>query len=233
MVKATTTLTSTTLDTEKALVEFKREITFPDTFVIKTTTDYVDAGETLKDIKSRQKKLDELKKSATRPIDEAKKAILALFADPEQRLKSAEVHLKQALNAYNARIEEARLVEQARLRDLQRKEQERLLARAKKAEEQGNFDKAQDLQDRVEFMPVPIVVMDTEKVKGISTRTTWHAEVTDLGKLVQAVASGTWPLSLVEPNMKVLANLATSLRDQANIPGVRIFSEQGVVARPD
>ena len=62
-------------------------------------------------------------------------------------------------------------------------------------------------------------------VAGESTRTTWKAEVQDLGKLVAAVAAGAVPIAVLEINMTMLNKLVAVSKDKTNIPGVRAYED--------
>src|SRR5450759_2943140 len=80
---------------EKSLVGFK----------VVTVTQYEQAGETLKEIKGAQKRLDTLRKSFTQPIDQAKSAIMNFFRGPEEKLAQAEKAVKGGMLAYHAEQE--------------------------------------------------------------------------------------------------------------------------------
>ena len=62
-------------------------------------------------------------------------------------------------------------------------------------------------------------------VAGETTRTTWKAEVQDLGKLVAAVATGAVPIAVLEVNMTMLNKLVAVSKEQTNIPGVRAYED--------
>jgi hypothetical protein len=67
---------------------------------------------------------------------------------------------------------------------------------------------------------VPPVTATVPKADGLGFRDQWSAHVTDLMKLVRAVAAGEQPLALLEPNMTALNGLARSLKDEMKVPGV-------------
>jgi dsDNA-specific endonuclease/ATPase MutS2 len=116
-------------------------------------------------------------------------------------------------------------------REAAEKEAERLRRRAEKARDKGQDDKATDLEEQAEEVPVPIVPSQVPTAHGVAFRTTWRAEVHDLKALVTACAKGQAPLALLEPNMPVLNTQARSLKKELNIPGVRAVSDEGVAAR--
>ncbi len=87
-----------------------------------------------------------------------------------------------------------------------------------------------------EVAPVAIAVMEQPKAAGISTRQTWKADVTDFTALVIAAgkaaeAGDTTLLGYLEPNTKALGQVAKALKQQARIPGVRIYPEEGFAVR--
>ena len=199
-------------------------------FSIATAPEYVEGGEVLKRIKAKSKELKDKRQAMTRPLDESKRQILDLFREPEAQLADAEQAIKGAMLTYSNEQERIRAAEEARLRDIQAKEQAKLLARAEKAAARGQGEKAADLEEQAETLPVPIVTSPQPKVEGISTRVTWHAEVTDKAALIQAVAEGLVPDVVLEPDMTILNQQARALKDALNYPGVKAVSDQTVAA---
>lgn len=65
------------------------------------------AAEDLRDIKTRQKALEEVRLGMTRPLDESKKRIMELFDTPKRALEQAESVLKTGLLAYTKLRDEA------------------------------------------------------------------------------------------------------------------------------
>ena len=59
-----------------------------------------------------------------------------------------------------------------------------------------------------------------ERAPGTSTRTVWHAEVTDLRTLVEAVASERVPLRYLTADKKELGQAARRVKQDLAIPGV-------------
>ena len=216
----------TTADAEKALS--KIEFNFPEVYVIQSSEQFVEAGETLKGVKQQQHQLDALRKTMTRPLDEAKRAILALFEPRVGQLDRIEKALKAAVAKYTREREEARRLEEARLREQQRKEAERLEARAEAARAKGQEEKAEALLDRIPS--VPIVLVDTEKVAGISMRMLWQAEVVNLRELAAFVAeSGS--TAYITPDLAALGATARSTEGLAKVPGVLFYETPSVGVR--
>ena len=202
-------------------------------FVITTASQYDASGEVLKSIKGRQRELEELRRSMTRPIDDARSRIMALFKPAGDRLLKAETVLKGAMVRFRNDQERKRREAEAAARAEADREAAALRRRADTAERRGNEDKAEELRDRADSVPVPIVTVQQPEVLGVSIRTTWTAEITDLLALVKACADGSQPLTQLLPNMPVLRAQAKALKGELRIPGVRAVAEEGIAARAE
>lgn len=87
-----------------------------------------------------------------------------------------------------------------------------------------------------DIAPVAMPVVDAPKAIGISTRQNWKAEVIDLQALVTAAAESakrgdTTLLGYLQADTKALGAVAKALKQQARIPGVRIYAEEGLAVR--
>jgi chromosome segregation ATPase len=188
------------------------------------------AAEELREIKRRQKALDTQRKEMTRPLDESKKRIMELFKTPLDALSQAERLIKAALGKYHEAIEKERRRLEAEARERARKEQEKLQKRAEQAAEKGQAEKAEMLQEQAEQTAAPIVAKHKAPA-GVSARVIWSAEVTDKMELIKAVAAGTVPHTVLEPNMAVLNRQAVALQDAMCYPGVKAVSKKSYAAR--
>ena len=214
-------------------------------FKIDSPMMYAQAGEELKDIKGKQKALDEDRKSITKPLDEVKKSIMAKYEEPTRILNEAEAVLKGSMLAYSNEQEQQRRLEQAKLDEAARVERERLAAEAAQREEEakaaaeaGNAVEAERiaseaaaLQATASMTTAPVVAQSVEKVSGISTRTNWKAEVTDMLALVKFVAANPHMIDLLQVNTTTLNQHAKATKDNTKIDGVRVYSEQVLASR--
>lgn len=182
-------------------------------------------------IKAKSKELDALRRSMTKPIDEAKEAVMTFFRAPTAFLADAEAKIKRAMLGYQAALERERQLEERRLRAITDKEAERLRRMAEKADAKGHEGKAELLREQADTLPVPIVAMPRPEAQGISTREIWSGEVTDKLELIRAVAAGVAPEGLVMVDMKVLGQMARSLRSTMRYPGVRAVVSSSLAAR--
>jgi membrane protein involved in colicin uptake len=143
-------------------------------------------------------------------------------AAEEKALREAE----EAERAGNRAAAEAARAEAERAAKEAAKLDVRAEAKVEKAEA-----KAADLELAAASVVSTIVDIPKAAAAGVSGRENWRAEVTDLRALVQAVAAGQAPLSLLQANDKVIGQQARSLKAEFNVPGVRVWAERGIAAR--
>ena len=87
-----------------------------------------------------------------------------------------------------------------------------------------------------DIAPIAAPTVLAPKAAGISTRQNWKAEVLDLKALVTAAAAGiasgdTTLLGYLQANEKAIGQVAKALKNQARIPGVRIYAEDTLAVR--
>ncbi|MEM4986298.1 hypothetical protein V8G57_02745 [Collimonas sp. H4R21] len=80
-------------------------------------------------------------------------------------------------------------------------------------------------------MTAPIVASAAPKIAGVSTSERWTAEVTDLLTLVKFVAANPQYITFLQANMTPIKQMATSLKANMKIDGVRAFPQAGITAR--
>jgi flagellar biosynthesis GTPase FlhF len=123
---------------------------------VTTTAGFDTATADLTDVKGRQKRLEELRKTITGPLVEAKRAVDALFEKPRTLLGQREEELKRALAGY---MEKKRAAEEAERKRKQAEaeakaeaERERLEAEARRQREAAEAErrKAEALQAKLD-----------------------------------------------------------------------------------
>lgn len=166
------------------------------------------------------------------------------FARSKKAASDAHKEIVAAVNALIAPIAEARRIydnsaaayeqeerrkaeeEQRRLQEKARKdEEERQLLAAIDAEERGDQAEAKAIMEEPVVTPVVTVAPQVARVEGVSSRTNWSAEVTDLLALVRYVAAHPEWVYLLEPSIPNLNRLAVAQRNALSIPGVRAVSK--------
>lgn len=211
---------------------------------VQTHAQYAALGTDLQTNKGAQKRLAEKKKALMEPAAATLAAIRALFAPVEAQLKESETMAKNALLRYEREQAELAAEEQRKADEITRKEQARLAkiaadnaAKAELARQAGDEkkaakydDKAEAAEERSQFVVSPVMDRTPPKVAGISTRKTYSARVDNLLDLVKGVASGKYPLSYIEANMKVLNAQARTLQKEFECPGVTVVENTGMAA---
>jgi len=122
--------------------------------------------------------------------------------------------------------------EARRLEAMARKEEEeRKLLEAIAAEEAGEPEVATAILEEPVTAPTIAVAPEVANVVGISSRTTWGAEVHDMRALIEYVAANPQWTEILLPNMPRLNGLARTMRAEMRIPGVRAVPNIGLAAR--
>lgn len=195
-----------------------------ESYAVTTVAQYEDGAGILKDIKSRQKRLEEMRTGMTGPLNASLKKINDLFRGPAEQLTKYEGVIKRALVAFSQAQEAERRREQDRLEAEARREREKLAAQAAKAEAEGRTHRAEVLETRAAAVVAPVVEVVKPKVSGLATREVWHVECVDLMALVKAVAAGEAPLSFVTASETILGKTCRSLKGEFKAPGLRVWS---------
>ena len=182
----------------------------------------------LKVVKRRSVALEEARKQITKPLNAALRAANDLFRTPADVLKKAESTLKRAAGAYLAEVERRRAAAEAEARRKAEKERVALEKKALAAEKKGNEDRAADIRERASAVVAAEPEPEAKAPKGVSTRQSWRAEVTDLKALVKGVASGKVPLEAVQANTMYLNGVSRSMKAEMKFPGVSSVSKSVV-----
>jgi hypothetical protein len=199
--------------------------------VIVTTETVEMVGEFLRKVVATKKKIkghfDPMKKAASA----AHKAICIKEKELLAPLEQAESGVKLKVSNYYAEQERIRQKKEAEAREKQRiADEEARLALAEQAEAEGEIEVAEQILETPTAAPVAIS-KPAPKPQGISTKTTWKAEVTSLTALVKAVADGKAPLALIQANQVVINQQATSLKDSFKCPGIKVFPVTSTAVR--
>ena len=188
----------------------------------------------LKAIKSRTKEISDKRMEMTRPLDTAKKAIMDFFRPALDNLTEAERIIKREMLRFQQEQEAERKAEQAELQRQAEAEQKRrdnlAETQAGKAEERGDFERAEEIRDNVPIIPIQTVESQVEKVGGISTRKIWKYQIMDMDKFLNSCATDQRLQHFIVPNDKDLGSYARGAKESAEIPGVRFYPEDSISA---
>lgn len=191
--------------------------------VIRDDASYSAAGELLKGFKTLAKRIDETfdpivkaAHAAWKKAGEQKKK----FAGP---VEDAERIVKAKISTYVREQEEIQRAERARLMEEQRKvEEERRLQEAIALENSGASDQAEEVL-ATPVAPAPIVMpRATPKVEGVSTRKVWRFEIENVALI---------PREYMVPDETKIGGYVRAMKEQAAIPGVRVYAEDVVSSR--
>lgn len=229
--------------TEQALaIQYEQEITpivtAANDLVIKNGDQSLAAQDILKDIKRRQKKVEEVFDPIVDSQHKAWKTACDKRASFMNPLKEAEGVIKKKVIAYESEAEkkrqdDARKAEAERL-DKEAKEREKLEKKAQIAEIKGNTAKAEALRDQIDTVTVapsfatPPVA---SKAQGTSFRTIWKGEVTDIKSLCQSIIDGRVAVDVFSPNYSVINKLADVCKGSMQIPGLKFYEEKSMSVR--
>ena len=190
------------------------------------------ALERIKAIRSGEKEITELFEDARKKAEAAKKSILATRDGLVGPLAEARTAYDRNAATYEEAERRKTEEEQRRLQELARKEEEeRILAQAQEAQAAGDHAQAEAIVAQEVLVPTVRVAPAIAQVEGVSSRTLWSAEVSDVAALVRNVAAHPDLLHLLEPNLPALNRMAISLRENLRIPGVRAVSKTSRATR--
>lgn len=155
----------------------------------------------------------------------AQEALCKKFEREEEQRRLAEQRLAEE------RLRQAALAEQ-------QAEEARLLDMAAAAETSGDAEHAAELLEAATAtaevpveVPIISVAPPAPKVEGVASRKSYSAKVTDKIALIQFVAANPQFAAYLDANMPGLNAQARSLRENLNIPGVRVVENIGYAMR--
>lgn len=197
---------------------------FAANYAVTTAAQYQSGADDLKRVKSAQDDCEAERKKITDPLNKALKAANDLFRAPAARLAQIEQAIKSKLLTFK-RAEEERTRERQRIENEKaRKETERLQTIADKAAAKGQESKAEKFAGRAATVVAPVVIADVPKVKGLSERENWKAEILDKTKLAEEYK--------IADEVKI-GKLVRALKSDAQAvlgAGVRVYNDAGLAS---
>jgi len=198
--------------------------------VIDSPDSYQHAAALLTGIKALLREVEDSCAPVVKAAHIAHRAAVAQRTKLEAPLKEAETAIKGMMGAYLRAEQQRRQAEHERLLD------EHIARERAKRDAQIEALKAagDPAADALAVAPLPVSLEDASEppsAEGISVRTTYRAEVTDLGLLARSVVEGRCPLKVLTPNMPVLNSFARSLGATMNWPGVRAVEDVTISAK--
>ena len=179
----------------------------------------------LREVATFAKVIDDDRKRRTRPLDAEKKAVMDEYRPVEAELAGARAALTNSITAFDKAEREKAAAEQKRLDEEAAKERARLERLSAKAEERGDYKKAEEFDDRALAVATQAPIATAPpKISGVSTRKVWRCEVVDKSKL---------PDRYLIADQKALDEAVRRLGEDAInlIPGLRVWAEELTVVR--
>lgn len=183
---------------------------------------YVTVGETLKTDKKYLSFIEGERKKAVDPLNGVIKTINGWFRPARENLEKAISIKSGAMQVYDNKKAEIARIAQAKLQDEANKKAATLEERARKAAEKGNEERAEELRQQAlqKAVIVPTVNVEKVKIQGLTTRTNWSYEITDVNLI---------PREFMCPNDKLLGQLARSTKGTLSITGIKWIETEEIV----
>lgn len=181
---------------------------------VTTAEDYESAASVLQALTVREKDVEAKKAELWNPLAKLTKSVQALFNPPLKVLDEAKKLVSSKMGTYAQEQRNIALAAQARADQEADEARRKLEAKAERAEEQGDFARADVFTSRANSIEAPEIEADIPKVHGVQLRQRWLFEVTDASLVPREY------LMVDERLIRAEVNAKESL---AKIPGVRIW----------
>lgn len=218
-------------------------------FVVDDVESNAIALERFRALNAGEKRITEAFEPSRKAADAAKKEILALRDGLIAPIAEARRIYDEKASAYETEQKRIAAEREAQLQaQAQKEEEDRQLADAIDAEARGDVAGAAAIMEEQVAAPAVSVPAAVARVEGVSSRTTWSAQVHEskcktpgcvrpdheeagLLELIRYVAAHPEWTRLLEPAQKVLNGLAVAQHAALSIPGVRAVSRSGRASR--
>ena len=182
----------------------------------------------LKNIKEFAKRLEAEQKDLTKPLNDLKQKWINYFKPALNSLEEARKILERSIADYTSKQAVLHQIEHAKLTAKIEEEKAAIEQRAAQAQADGKAEEAAILTETAQLIVAPPVAQGAS-LNGLSTRTTWGAEVVDKMALIKAVADGVIPDVYLLVDESALNKLAVTLKDKLAIPGARPIKKTSFV----
>lgn len=184
--------------------------------VIRDAEQYRAATAFLVECKTVAKRIEDERLAMTRPIDDSKARVKAFFDKLKAKPLAIVDKINQALNDYDRRQREAAAAAQREAQEAADRERRLAEARAARAVERGEFERAAELQASVAQVVTPEVRAAIPDVKGAAVRQVWKFRVTDPDAI---------PRKYMMPNETMIGGTVRVEKDKTAIPGIEVYME--------
>lgn len=189
------------------------------------------ANDYLGKIKAAWKSIEETRKQKLVPLRTRVDSIQAFFKTPLDKLADGEATVKKLILSYTQAEQEKQRKAQAALDEQARKDRERLEKQAAKAEAAGHTEKAEVLAHSAAVISAPVAMSTYVAPKGVSTKKTWKARVTDKAALIKSIIENPAFLHLIEIDTSAIDKLAKAMEGNLPLNGVECYQEETLARR--
>lgn len=178
-----------------------------------------EANDVVRVLKGAIAELEENRKRIKQPFFDAGKAIDKTFRDAMQPIQDRMDTILRRMSDYQRRVEQERREAERAAREAAEKQRKALEAKAAKAEEKGDFEKAMNLEEQALASSVPEpAAPPPPKTKGISTRRRYVWDLVNLEKI---------PAEYLTLDEKAIGQVVRALgkKAESTIPGIRVREE--------
>ena len=177
--------------------------------------EYEAAAGVLQTLTAREKEVEAKKAELWDPLAKLTKSVQALFNPPLKVLDQAKKVVQQKMGAYALKQHNITLAAQQRVDQEAEDAREALMAKAERAADAGNTERAYVLEARAQSVEAPTIEVDVPHVAGVQLRKRWLFEVTDPDKV---------PREFLMVDERLIRAEVNAQEAAAKIPGVRIWS---------
>jgi len=182
---------------------------------VTTAVEYEDAAIILRSLTLRESEIEARKKELWDPLAKLTKSVQLLFNPPLKVIAQAKTLVKDKMEAYLREQRDIQEAAQARADKEAEQVRQKLEARAEKAMDQGNLERAQVLTARAESVQAPTVELDVPAVSGVRVQEYWLFEITDEAEV---------PEQYRVVSEKLIREAIDQAKGRIEIDGVRIWS---------
>jgi len=231
VVEPTTIAVSMPRENDRQFARAMSEASVAEDYIIDSHEMCELAATQLAEYKRQGEALEARRLAITGPMNVALRNVNALFRPVMDRLDEASRLLRTRMVDWTRKEQQRIATENAERERVARVEREAMQQRAADAAAAGRAEEAHAMRQTAELVTAPVAPLTPPKVAGISSRSNWSAECTDLAALIAHVAAHPEYLNLLQPNQQALTALAKAQKRALNIPGVRVWDKGGVAVR--
>ena len=194
---------------------------------LKMATDFI------KEVKEKQKVVKDFYEPMVKATKESYDKVKAGRDNVLKPLQETEKEMRNLMNDYNNKVLQLKRAEEERLRK-EKEEQQKKLLEAQQNIVNGNTEKAQQqMQEIMNNTTLSEKTVEIPKIVGMSTRTTYKVEITDISK-VPTTINNVPIVELSKVGKDYLLQqykVMKSLGKEFNVPGIEIKEEVTTVIR--